>query len=46
MHTVPLKKFARTAKRQTPPPALGGVGAAGRLEPSVASRQTLGGVGG
>ena len=46
MHTVPLKKFATTAKRQTPPPALGGVGATGRLELSVASRQTPGGIGG
>ena len=44
--TVPLKKFATTAKRQTPSTALGGFGAAGRLEPSVASRQTPGGVGG
>ena len=44
--TVPLKNFATTAKRQTPSTALGGVGATGRLEPSVASRQTPGGVGG
>ena len=42
--TVPLKKFATTAKRHTPSTALGGFGAAGRLEPSVASRQTPGGV--
>ena len=42
--TVPLKKFATTAKCQTPSTALGGFGAAGRLEPSVASRQTPGGV--
>ena len=42
-YTVPLKKFAMTAKCQTPLTALG---AAGRLEPSVASRQTPGGVGG
>ena len=45
-YTVPLKKFAMMAKRQTPSTALGGFGAAGRLEPSVASRQTPGGVGG
>ena len=44
--TVPLKKFAMTAKHQTLSMALGGVGAAGRLELSVASRQTPGGVGG
>ena len=46
VHTVPLKKFATTAKRQTPSTAFDGFGAAGRLEPSVASRQTPGGVGG
>ena len=46
IYTVPLKKFATTAKRQTPSMALGGFSAAGRLEPSVASRQTPGGVGG
>ena len=40
VNTVPLKKFATTAKRQTPLTALGGFGAAGRLELSVASRQT------
>ena len=45
-YTVPLKKFAMTAKRQMPSTALGGFSAAGRLEPSVASRQTPGGVGG
>ena len=44
--TVPLKKFATTAKRQTPSTAFDGFGAAGRLEPSAASRQTPGGVGG
>ena len=31
--TVPLKKFATTAKHQTPSTPLGGFGAAGRLEP-------------
>ena len=46
VHTVPLKKFATTAKRQTPSTAFDGFGAAGRLEPSAASRQTPGGVGG
>ena len=46
MLTVPLKKFATTAKRQTPSTAFDGFGAARRLEPSVASRQTPGGVGG
>ena len=43
--TVPLKNFATTAKHQTPLTPLGGFGAAGRLEPSVASRQTPSAVG-
>ena len=44
--TVPLKNFATTAKHQTLSTPLGGFGAARRLEPSVASRQTPSAVGG